>query len=433
MDKPFFQATPPKPPGLERWFRQRRTLVDFRRGPLGAHFDGFARLLASKGYSRLHARRILSVCCQFNVFLLDRGITKLADASDSLIEPFLDCHLTNVQAVRDPHEQRVSARGYLRALFRHLIGAKAFVPPTRAPIVTVYSWILDPYIQHLHNDDETAPQTARRAAAHVFAFLAALRERAQRRRFHAVGPETVEAYIQQYLKESPRDLFSFSSSLRRFFRYCSVHGHTRTDFSALIPPVRQYRHAGLPKGAADSVMRRLLGTVNRDTPIGARNYAIMLLLIAYGIRGVSAAGLLIEDIDWQNSRITFRARKGGKTVIMPLLKPVGEAVIQWLRSRPSQTPHREVFLRVPAPHQPLGGIAISGIVRGYMAKIGFTLPHRGTRTLRHSWAIRALAHDFSIKAIADVLGHRHIDTTFIYAKVDFKALRTVAMPWPRKS
>jgi integrase len=68
-----------------------------------------------------------------------------------------------------------------------------------------------------------------------------------------------------------------------------------------------------------------------------------------------------------------------------------------------------------------------------MVKIGFNLPRRGTRTLRHSWAIRALAHDCSIKAIADVLGHRHIDTAFIYAKVDFKALRTVAMPWPRGS
>jgi integrase len=105
--------------------------------------------------------------------------------------------------------------------------------------------------------------------------------------------------------------------------------YARSDYSALIPPVRQYRHAGLPKGAPDTVIRRLLGAVHRDTPIGARNYAILLLLIAYGIRGISVAGLLIEDIDWQNSRITIRARKGGKTVIMPLLKPVGDAIIRW--------------------------------------------------------------------------------------------------------
>jgi site-specific recombinase XerD len=430
MDKVFFQATPP---GLEHWFRQRRTLVDFRRGPLGDHFDGFSRVLASKGYSRWQGRRILAVGCQFNVFLLGRGISKLADVSDSLIEPFLDQHLHKAQAVRDPHEQRVSARGYLQALFRYLAATKALVPPACEPITTPYGWILGPYLKHLHSDDETGPQTAQRIAAHVTAFLAALRERAHPRRFHAVGPETVEAYIQQYLKEGRRDLFAFSSSLRRFFHYCAVHGHTRSDFSALIPPVRQCRHAGLPKGAPDTVIRRLLGAVHRETPIGARNYAILLLLIAYGIRGISVAGLLIEDINWQNSRITFRARKGGKTVIMPLLKPVGDAIIRWLRVRPSQTPHREVFLRVPAPHRPLGGIAISGIVRGYMAKIGFSLSRGGTRTLRHSWAIRALAHDCSIKAIADVLGHRHIDTAFIYAKVDFKALRTVAMPWPQGS
>jgi integrase len=113
------------------------------------------------------------------------------------------------------------------------------------------------------------------------------------------------------------------------------------------------------------------------------------------------------------------------------LEPIGAAIIRWLHQRYSQGPFREVFLGVRAPHRPLTLYAISDLVHRYMVKAGFTMPRCGTRTLRHSWAIRALAHDSSIKAIADILGHRYIDTTFIYAKVDLKRLREVALPWPQ--
>ena len=85
-----------------------------------------------------------------------------------------------------------------------------------------------------------------------------------------------------------------------------------------------------------------------------------------------------------------------------------------------------------APFRPLNGGAISVIVQKHMKKAGVKTPGSGTRTLRHSWAIRALAHNSAIKSIADVLGHRYIDTTFIYAKADLNSLREVAMPWPGK-
>jgi site-specific recombinase XerD len=432
MDEPIREGTLAERPGLEYWYRQRRTLTDFRRGPLGAHFDGFAALLSRKGYSRPHARCILSFCCLFNVFLIDRGITTLVEVSESLAQIFFDRYFATAPVRRDPHEQRVSAHGYLSALFSYLIETKALVPATPKPIIKPYSWILDPYLHYLRNDPEAATQTIQRAAAHVTAFLEALQDRAQRRRLHAVRAETVEAYLQQHYQAGARDVVSRSASLRKFFRYCALYRHTRIDFSGLIPPFRQYRHASLPKGAADSVVRRLLKSIDRDTPLGARDYALILLLIAYGIRGVSAGTLLLEDIDWPRACITFRARKAGKTVTMPLLKPVAAALVQWLRHRYANTTCREVFLGISAPHRPLPGIAISGVVRGYMTKLGFTPPGRGTRILRHSWAMRALAHDLSIKAIADALGHRSINTTFIYAKVDFKALRTVALPWPQK-
>jgi integrase/recombinase XerD len=171
-------------------------------------------------------------------------------------------------------------------------------------------------------------------------------------------------------------------------------------------------------GMEDSALDRVLNAIDKNNPAGSRDYAIAVLMMAYGIRGISAAELLLDDIDWQRSRIRIRAQKGGKEVLLPLLEPVGEAVIRYLQHRFAQTPFREVFLTTKAPFRPLSSVAISIIIRRYMKKAGVEALGAGSRTLRHSWAIRALAHNSPIKSIADVLGHRYIDTTFIYAKAD---------------
>ena len=175
-----------------------------------------------------------------------------------------------------------------------------------------------------------------------------------------------------------------------------------------------------------------LDTINKNTLNGARDYAIMLLMMAYGLRGVSVAELLLDDIDWQRSRIRIRAQKGGKEVVLPLMDTVGDALVRYLRQRFDKTPFREVFLTVKAPVRPLNSLVVSHLVREYMRKAGVSMTGGGSRTLRHSWALRALANDSPIKSIADVLGHRYIDTTFIYAKADLKTLREAAMTWPEK-
>jgi integrase/recombinase XerD len=417
---------------LEYWYKEKRTLVDFRRGPLGLHFDGFAAHLKAKGYSRDWGRGVLSKCCQFNAFLIERGITTCEQVTDSLIEPFLDVYLVNTRTAGTYYSPKIVARGVLKLLFRYLVEAKGVKPPKLAQIKKSYDWLLIPYLQHLRNECEFSVVTVHRVRAQVGSFLDALGRTATRHRFKTLRAEVVEGYLNRHLKGSPENLASLGSSLRRFFRYCAAHQYTRMDFSGLIPPVRRYRHACLPKGMEDSALERVLGAIDKDTPNGARDYAIMILMMAYGLRGVSVAQLLLDDIDWQRARIRIRAQKGGKEVVLPLMDTVGDALIHYLRHRCNKSPFREVFLTVKAPVRPLNSLVISNVVRGYMRAAGITQAGAGTRTLRHSWAIRALANDSPIKAIADVLGHRYIDTTFIYAKADLKTLRQVAMPWPEK-
>jgi len=417
---------------LEYWYKEKRTLVDFRRGPLGPHFDAFAAFLKAKGYSRDWGRGILGKCCQFNAFLIERGINSCGELTESLMEPFLEVYLVNTRTAGMYYSPKIVTRGVLKLLFRYLVESRAVKSPKLAPVKKPYDWLLNPYLQQLQDECGFSAATLQRARAQVGSFLDALGRTGERQRFKILRAEMVEGYLNRHLKDSPENLTSLGSSLRRFFHYCAARQYTRMDFSGLIPPVRRYRHASLPKGMEDSALERVLGAIDKDTPNGARDYAIMVLMMAYGLRGVSVAQLLLDDIDWQRARIRIRAQKGGKEVVLPLMDSVGDTLVRYLRHRVDKTPFREVFLTVKAPVRPLNSMAISRLVRDYMHQAGVTMAGGGSRTLRHSWAIRALANDSPIKSIADVLGHRYIDTTFIYAKADLKTLREVAMPWPKK-
>ena len=417
---------------LEYWYKEKRTLVDFRRGPLGPHFDAFAAYLKTKGYARHSGGALLGKCCQFNAFLIERGIKTASELDESLIDAFIEVYLVNPPTSAANNLARAGVQCALKRLFSYLIEIGVWQPPKPPQVKKPYDWLLDPYLRYLQDEGDLAPITIQRNRVEVVSFLEALGREAVRNRLKRLRAEAVEGYLTRHIKDSPSSRSLMGTFLRRFFRYCADHQHTRMDFSGLIPAVRRYRHASLPRGIEDSSLEKMLGAIDRQTPNGARDYAIIVLMMAYGLRGVSAAELLLDDIDWQHSRIRIRAQKGGKEVMLPLMGSVGDAIVCYLRQRDDKTPFREVFLTVKAPVCPLNSSAISRIVRAYMRLAGIPMIDVGCRTLRHSWAIRALANDSPIKSIADVLGHRYIDTTFIYAKADLKTLREVAMPWPEK-
>jgi len=414
---------------LEHWYKERRTLVDFRRGPLGPFFDGFAALLKERGYSPQRAKEILGKCCLFNTFLIDEGITSCKKITPSIIEAFLDAYLSNFRTVSLSYNPRTCTRGMLKKLFSYLIGAGVLKPTKPEPVPTAYRWMLDPYFQYLREDCQLVENTVQLARSQLCAFLEGLGEEITPERMKLLRGEAIEAYMKQHLKNSPYNLQRLVGTLRRFLRFCARQGYTTSDFSGLIPTVPSYRLATLPKGMEDSALLRILDAIPKDTVVGSRDYAILLLMMAYGVRGKTVVELLLDDICWPRSTIRIRAQKGGKEVVLPLLEAVGKAIVSYLHHR-FESPFREVFLSTKAPFHPLGTVGISIIVRGYMLKAGVKMPRSGSRTLRHSWAIRALAQDSPIKAIADVLGHRCLNTTFIYAKADLKALRQVVMSWP---
>ncbi|MDD2900134.1 MAG: site-specific integrase [Desulfuromonadaceae bacterium] len=416
---------------LEYWYKERRTLVDFRRGPLGPYMDGLAARMKERGYSKRLAGPVLGHCCLFNSFLVDQGITRSKDITPAHFDAFIDAYLADFRTTSKLYVGRGAVRGHLKHLLSYLVDEGVMKPPAPKPLAPQYRWVLEPYLRHLHEDRQLNETTIQNYRVALCRFLDGLGERASRNGMKALQADDVETHIKQHIKESPVNLRSLASYLRSFLRFCAYKGYVAKDYSGVIPSVPAYRLASLPKGMEDTDLQKILNAIPKGTAVGARDTAIMLLMMAYGIRGMSAVELRLEDIDWQRSTILIRARKGGKEVVLPLLNAVGEAIIQYLHHRP-ETRLREVFLGVKAPHFPLSGQDISVTVRKYMIKAGVKRPKNGSNTMRHSWAIRALADDSPMKAIADVLGHRCLNTTFIYAKTDLKMLRQVVMPWPEK-
>jgi integrase/recombinase XerD len=416
---------------LEYWYKERRTLVDFRRGPLGPYFDGLAARLKERGYVKSYACYVLGHCCLFNSFLVDQGITRSKDITPAHFDAFIDAYLADFRTTSNLYVGRGPVRGHLKHLLSFLVDEGVHKPLAPKPMSTVYRWALAPYLQYLSEDRQLNEITIQKYRVALCRFLDGLGERAARNGMKALKADDVETYIKQHIKESPENLRSLATYLRSFLRFCAYKGYVAKDFSGVIPSTPAYRLASLPKGMEDSDLQRILNVIPKGTAVGARDTAIMLLMMAYGIRGMSVVELLLEDIDWPRSTILIRARKGGKEVVLPLLEAVGEAIVNYLHHRP-ETRLREIFLGVKAPHFPLNSLDVSMAVRKYMIKAGVKKPKSGSNTLRHSWAIRALAQDSPMKSIADVLGHRCLNTTFIYAKADLKMLRQVVMPWPKE-
>ena len=415
---------------LEHFYKERRTLVDFRRGPLGPYFDGFAAYLKTRGYAHHHTKTILGRCCLFNTYLMDHGITNCRRVSRSLIEPFLNLYQPDTTRLSH-YVMWMDTQRAVKHLFAYLVTVGVLTPDVPKPVVTSYSWVLEPYLTYLREEGERTEKTIQRIRGQLGPFLEGLGVTVTRQRLKGLKAETVEAAVKQHLGTSPDNLRRLASTLRGFLQFCAQRRYTATDFSGLIPRVPTYRLAALPRGLEESDLQRILARIDQASPAGCRDYAMMLLLMAYGIRGAQVAALMLEDICWPRSTIRIRASKGGKEVVLPLLASVGEAILRYFRHRPA-CPCRQVFLATHAPFRPVTGLVISRRVREHFQEAGVTVPKGGSSTLRHSWAIRALAHDIPMKAIADVLGHRDLNTSFIYAKADLHTLRQVATPWPEE-
>ena len=221
-----------------------------------------------------------------------------------------------------------------------------------------------------------------------------------------------------------------TTALRSFLSYARYRGDIISDLAAAVPVVANWSLSSIPRAIGRAEVARLLASIDRDTPVGCRDYAMILALARLGLRSSEVVSLELNDVDWVAGQIHVRG-KAGQRNDLPLPADVGEAIADYLRKSRPRNSSRRVFLRDKAPIRGfVGPCGLGSVIRRSLKRAGINPPTKGTHQFRHGLASEMLRGGASLAEIGEVLGHRHVQTTAIYAKVDINALRTLALPWP---
>ena len=231
---------------------------------------------------------------------------------------------------------------------------------------------------------------------------------------------------------SPRSMKTVRTALRSFFRFLRFEGLCDDRLEAAIPTVAYWRLSTLPRSLRDDQVAQVLASFDTSTPGGRRDRAIVLCLSTLGLRPGEVAALCLEDLDWRAGTIHLRTRKSRRGAVLPLPREAGRAIVAYLRHARPVTDERRLFVQHVGGRrgQPIGSTAVSEVVARTLRRAKVDAPLAGAYVFRHTVASRLVQQGASLKDVADFLGHRSLDTTTIYAKLDLPALRQVPLPWP---
>ena len=298
------------------------------------------------------------------------------------------------------------------------------------------SWTLDrlveAYTQHQRRTRGLRPQTLRGRARLVRTLVRAALGTDPVDPAH-LAPADVVAFITSLRgRFSPSSMRTVRSTLRSFFRFLRFEGCCGDELDAALPAVAHWRLAMLPRSLTDQQVEQVLASFDIPRPCRQRDHAVVQCLATLGLRPGEVADLCLDDIDWRGGTIEVRTRKNRRGAVLPLPRVVGQALVDYLRGERPATDERRVFVQHLGARRgtPISSTAVSGVVARALRRAAVDAPLAGAYVFRHTVASRMVQQGASLKEVADVLGHRSLDTTTIYAKLDLPRLREVALPWP---
>jgi integrase/recombinase XerD len=292
--------------------------------------------------------------------------------------------------------------------------------------------LLQEYQDFLRNHRGLKEKTIGVRGRYVTEFLKALSPQNDRENIKKISVSQVYDYVIKTAKPMRRPTKKcFVSSIRSFLKFAHLMGYIPRDITEAVPAVETPKLGSIPRGIPWESVENLLAVAgaNIGTHTGRRSYAVLQLLTTYGVRIGQVAKLQLRDIKWREGLIHFSPLKSGKPLCLPLYPEVADALLTYIRKTRRGVPYPEVFLTVcgdPAPLSNGGSLYTS--MKTCFRHAGIT--SKSAHSIRHAFATRLMEQATPIKTIADMLGHKSIQNTFIYTKVDVKHLRLLAHEWP---
>jgi site-specific recombinase XerD len=385
----------------------------------------------AEGFTRGSIRKHLSNVSHLNKYLASATARPRATVTAKDIEGFLKAYPSQCRnhGPLEDHLHRV--RSSINRFTDYLGGKGLFDPQVQVPI---YQELLDDYLEWLRHYQHAADGTLDLRAHSITRFLQWLGPQSTAQGLESLTAERIETFFLSYAQAMGRAARrSMQAALRTFLRFCLHQGYVQHPLDRAVPILRTYKLSTVPHGLSEEQVQKVIDSVDCSTATGQRDYAIFQLLYTYGVRGGQVRALRMEDIHWADNQILFRASKNGKDSLLPLSTEVGQSLLDYLRQARPRCSYPQVFITRRAPYHPLPhSNSLSAIVDRHIRAAGVDVPSRGAHVFRHGFATRMVNKGHSLKAVADVLGHRHLSTTFIYTKVDFNALKQVALDWPEE-
>jgi site-specific recombinase XerD len=405
---------------INPYFAFATTRARIRRGPLGPYIDGFAKLITDQGFAIQTGRLKLRFVADLSSWL-DRKQLLVEGLDEERVKAFLRT------------QKHVGERGHrstVKLLLRHLRHLGVIPNRRQAVAGNPLDRIARDYSQFLLEQRGLSQRTVDHYVSIVRRFLG--------RRFgkgrvclSKLCVEDVARFIVRYSAVVwPGNVQLTSSVLRSFLGFLTQQGKIRTNLAASVPSVARWRLSELPQFLEPAQVEKLIAGCDRNSQVGRRDYAALLLLARLGLRAGELVHLALDDIDWTAGEVLIRG-KSAREQRLPLLPEVGRALAEYLKRDRPACACRRVFTRAKAPFQGFSGsAAVGNILRRALARVDLDPPLKGAHLLRRSLATHLLGRGTSISQIGEVLRHEHAQTTEIYAKVDIVALRALAQPWP---
>jgi integrase/recombinase XerD len=388
------------------------------RGPLALYAPGFRAELEARGYAPGSVALQLQLAAQLSRWLMAQGLD-VSGLTPDRMEEFFKVRRARVRTLH------LSPRA-LRVLVEHLdkLGA---LPAPQAVEPTALEAFLERYRHYLLRERGLGEATAARyfyIAGQFLRFCSG----GEGLKLAAVSASATTKFLTvQCAAHSSGWAKAVAVALRCLLRFLHVEGLIIAPLAQAVPTPAGWAGASLPKALKPADLAAVLGSCDRSSGVGRRDYAVLVLLARLGLRAGEVAGLQMADMDWTGGEIRVRG-KGPRVDVLPLPTDVGRALADYVTQGRPRARGGALFRRAVAPHEGLNSTSVTGIVYRACERAG--LARVGAHRLRHTAATEMLRGGASLAEIAQVLRQHTPAATALYAKVDHHALGTLAQPWP---
>jgi integrase/recombinase XerD len=305
------------------------------------------------------------------------------------------------------------------------------VPQGQAPPPSPMAVEVADFAAYLHDTHGLAQKTIAGHCVRLHAFLKFLHFERSPSVLRQLQLRHLDAFLCQSARTHDRSsLQHVAATLRAFLKWRHAQGRLARPLHLQIETPRVYRGERLPRALPRSQVESLLRSIDQSEAGGRRDFALLYLAAAYGLRSGELIRLTLDDIDWQGRTLRVLQTKTRQVLQLPLTDEAANVLIRYLRLGRAQSAHRQLLLRMLAPRGPLQSNAVGAVIAHRIRDSGLDVPPCGTNVLRHSLAMRLVQQGVTVKAIGDVLGHRDITSTAVYVRLDVDHLREVALPVP---